>query len=145
MDSRNIDLYVKILLEIDEIELRKKEYGITSETWHASRALRDLLLMPLIQIGEITTQFKDSSHLRDFPDLPWLEIKGFRNVVVHGYGQIDIDIAWSAATQGVEELREGLRSDKEILDQYECEKAFLSENDVAGDSLSQLIGQMPAE
>jgi uncharacterized protein with HEPN domain len=33
------------------------------------------------------------------PDVPWHQIIGMRNVLVHGYFEIDTDIVWDAATR----------------------------------------------
>lgn len=33
------------------------------------------------------------------PDVPWHKIIGMRNVLVHGYFEIDTDIVWDAATR----------------------------------------------
>ncbi|MBP9826426.1 MAG: DUF86 domain-containing protein, partial [Thermoanaerobaculia bacterium] len=30
----------------------------------------------------------------DLPDLPWAEIVGLRNRVIHGYDRVDFDIVW---------------------------------------------------
>lgn len=144
MDNRSIDLYVKILLETDEISLRMKEFGINERTWHESRALRDLVLLPLIQIGELTTHFKDACHLSEFPGIPWRDIKGFRNIVVYGYGQIDVDIAWASATEGVREIREALLADESILARYNAEKDF-AVRQAESQNLAELIDALPSD
>jgi uncharacterized protein with HEPN domain len=33
------------------------------------------------------------------PEIPWSEIIGMRNILVHGYFDIDTDIVWDAATR----------------------------------------------
>jgi uncharacterized protein with HEPN domain len=38
-------------------------------------------------------------------DIPWSEIVGMRNVLVHGYFEIDTDIVWDAATRDVPALK----------------------------------------
>ncbi len=35
------------------------------------------------------------------PEIPWSEIVGMRNILVHGYFDIDTDIVWEAATRDV--------------------------------------------
>ena len=35
------------------------------------------------------------------PEIPWSEIVGMRNILVHGYFDIDTDIVWDAATRDV--------------------------------------------
>lgn len=101
MDERDVSIFVRMLLETDEIASRRREFGIDERSWRSSRAIRDLLLMPLIQIGELSTHLRGKGLLQRFPSVPWREIRGFRNIVVHGYGSIDIDIAWQSATVGV--------------------------------------------
>lgn len=146
MDSRSLDLFVKILLETDEIEERLHDFRIDAELWKSSRPMRDLILMPLIQIGELTTHFKSNEHLTLFPEIPWREIKGFRNIVVYGYGQIGPDIAWNTATAGVAELRTILLGDADIVQAYELERSHREAacNDVeALDDICAFINGLP--
>jgi uncharacterized protein with HEPN domain len=35
------------------------------------------------------------------PEIPWSEIIGMRNILVHGYFNIDTDIVWGAAARDV--------------------------------------------
>lgn len=37
-------------------------------------------------------------------DIPWRAIAGFRNVLVHGYLEIDLDAVWSVVEQDLPEL-----------------------------------------
>jgi uncharacterized protein with HEPN domain len=39
------------------------------------------------------------------PDVPWSQIIGMRNVLVHGYFAIDTDIVWLAVTRDVPALQ----------------------------------------
>lgn len=40
-----------------------------------------------------------------FPELPWREMRATRNVLAHGYFQIELSIVWKTATQRVTEAR----------------------------------------
>ena len=42
------------------------------------------------------------------PDVPWQKIIGMRNVLVHGYFEIDTDIVWDAATCDILALKPGI-------------------------------------
>lgn len=39
------------------------------------------------------------------PAIPWPQIAGMRNVLVHGYFEIDTDLVWDAATRDVPALK----------------------------------------
>jgi len=39
------------------------------------------------------------------PEIPWPQIAGMRNVLVHGYFEIDTDLVWDAATRDVPALK----------------------------------------
>lgn len=39
------------------------------------------------------------------PGIPWSNIVGMRNILVHGYFDIDTDIVWNAATRDVPAIK----------------------------------------
>jgi len=45
-----------------------------------------------------------------FPEIPWGDIVGFRNIAVHEYFAVRWDIAWTAATEEVPVLREQIEN-----------------------------------
>ncbi len=44
------------------------------------------------------------------PELPWPKIIGMRNILVHGYFEIDTDIVWQAVTGDVPVLKPAILS-----------------------------------
>ena len=51
------------------------------------------------------------------PEIPWSEIIGMRNILVHGYFDIDTDIVWDAATRGVPAIKPAVERLLEILEE----------------------------
>ena len=44
------------------------------------------------------------------PEVPWHKITGMRNVLVHGYFEIDADLVWDAVTRDVAGLKAAIQS-----------------------------------
>lgn len=52
-----------------------------------------------------------STELRErYPDIPWRDVIGQRNVVVHAYHTLDVDSLWTTARDDVPRLDEQLAS-----------------------------------
>lgn len=85
------------------IERRKKQYGITLGSLRTNNDHADLLLMPLCQIGESVQRSR--SELEEFyPDMPWHQMAGLRNVIVHGYTKVDPSIVMATVDKDVPNL-----------------------------------------
>lgn len=54
----------------------------------------NLALVKLIEIvGEAANRVSSDEQTR-YPQIPWQQIIGLRNRLVHGYDQVDLDILW---------------------------------------------------
>lgn len=58
-------------------------------------------------IGEAARQISDDRRSQ-FPDVPWPQIVGLRNIIVHGYAQLDHNKLWNAIQNDVPKLLERL-------------------------------------
>jgi uncharacterized protein with HEPN domain len=54
-------------------------------------------------VGEAASKVSDETRAR-IPDVPWLEIIGMRNRLVHGYASVDHDIVWAVVTSDLAAL-----------------------------------------
>lgn len=64
---------------------------------------RDAALWSLTVIGEAAT--KVSKEYRDaHAAVPWREIIGLRNVLVHNYAEVDLDIVWDVIHEAIPKL-----------------------------------------
>jgi uncharacterized protein with HEPN domain len=48
-------------------------------------------------VGEAASKVSDPTR-RQLPEIPWREIVGMRNRLVHGYASVDHDVIWDVAT-----------------------------------------------
>jgi uncharacterized protein with HEPN domain len=60
-------------------------------------------------IGEAARRLPEEiRHLA--PDIPWHKIIGMRNILVHGYFAIDLDVVWDAVQRDVPLLKPGVKA-----------------------------------
>jgi uncharacterized protein with HEPN domain len=66
--------------------------------------MHSAVLQKLTVIGEAAARLSKEFTNR-YPDIPWMDIVGFRNIAVHEYFAVRWDIVWVAATEEVPILR----------------------------------------
>jgi len=67
-----------------------------------------LALARLVEIvGEAAARVTPEERGR-FPALPWAEVVGMRNRLVHGYDQVDLDVLWQVVAEDFAPLVEEL-------------------------------------
>ena len=54
-------------------------------------------------IGEAAARVSDETRSR-YPQIPWPQIAGMRNRLVHGYDKVDLDVLWQTLTREVSPL-----------------------------------------
>jgi len=82
-----------ILSRIERIE-HIIELGL--EAIESDLNLQDALYRNFEIIGEITKRLQPSvTHMR--PEIPWREIAGFRDRLIHDYDDIRLEIVWETA------------------------------------------------
>jgi uncharacterized protein with HEPN domain len=70
--------------------------------------LLELALVRLVEIvGEAANRLSIEDQSR-YPSIPWKEIVGMRNRLVHGYDAIDLDVLWDTVRIDLPQLIEKL-------------------------------------
>ncbi|MBI9015968.1 MAG: DUF86 domain-containing protein [Phycisphaerae bacterium] len=65
------------------------------------------IAMTLINIGELTTLLSDEFK-EQYRHIPWMKIKGLRNIIAHRYEIIDFEDVWETAITSIPELEKYL-------------------------------------
>lgn len=72
--------------------------GLTPPEWTRSRLHQHAVLKSLEIVGEAASQV--SAETRDqFPMIPWTEIIGMRNRIVHAYFGVDFGVVWRSVQE----------------------------------------------
>lgn len=87
---------------------RIREYTNAERTrFDASRMIQDAVIRNLQTLAESSQRL--SSEIKDTePQLPWRELAGFRNVIVHGYLGVDLGAIWLVVEQDLPALSEAV-------------------------------------
>ena len=106
--EKNINIINHIIEHIENILNAQQRFGNCYEVFALDKDYFNSVCMSLLQIGELahhmTTEFK-STHA----EIPWKNIIGLRNVVVHGYGQLDIETVWATVIGDIPDLHQKLK------------------------------------
>lgn len=46
---------------------------------------------------------------KKYKEVPWAKIKGMRNILIHDYGSIRIEVVWNTALLAIPELKEQIK------------------------------------
>ncbi len=68
-----------------------------------STLLQDAVIRNLQTLAESSQRLSDSIKATE-PGLPWRELVGFRNIVVHAYLALDLAVVWSIVEQDLPAL-----------------------------------------
>jgi uncharacterized protein with HEPN domain len=62
--------------------------------------LQDAIIHRLLIIGEASKRVSEITR-QTLPAIPWAAISGMRNRLVHEYDEIDLDVMWDTAVNGL--------------------------------------------
>jgi len=95
---------VKHIIEHIENALNaQKRFGNDYKIFISDKDYFNSVCMSLLQIGELAHHLK-TEFIAKHSDIPWKSIIGLRNVVVHGYGQLDVETVWATLTDDIPKL-----------------------------------------
>ena len=82
--------------------------GLDLAAFKADERTRDAVVWNFAVIGEAARLVPGEIEAR-FPDVPWASMRGMRNIVIHEYFGIDVEIVWVTATRDLPALEPRLR------------------------------------
>jgi len=107
MSTKDDSVYLRHILDaITKVE----EYlgGVDAQTFTKNTLVQDGVIRQLQIVGEATRPL--SSELRNrYPHIPWQDIAGMRNKLVHDYFGVDLQAVWLTTRRDLPVLKEGLQ------------------------------------
>ena len=75
-----------------------------------NRMLQEACIFNLLQIGELSKLGLDAGFMTSYPHLPWRQMYGMRNRLVHDYEGIRLQIVWETISTDFPSLKASLEA-----------------------------------
>lgn len=98
-------VYIRHILE----SIRRIEENVAAgrDRFMASHTLQDAVLRNLQTLSESTQRLSDALKATQ-PQIEWRRIAAFRNVLVHDYLGVDLDLVWRIIEHDVPKLKKAI-------------------------------------
>jgi uncharacterized protein with HEPN domain len=67
--------------------------GISREAFLRNTQLQDSVIRRIEIIGEAARRVSEETR-KVFSDIPWTEMTGMRNLMIHDYNDVDLEVVW---------------------------------------------------
>jgi uncharacterized protein with HEPN domain len=104
-EDRAKDYLLHMLDALDQI--LKYTVEVSEEQFLSNRMLQDAVVRNIGIVGEAAKQLLDVApeFSRKHPQIPFAEVYGMRNRVIHGYSSVNPSVVWDSVRDDVPELR----------------------------------------
>ncbi|HET9769087.1 MAG TPA: DUF86 domain-containing protein [Thermoanaerobaculia bacterium] len=102
--SGDRDYLRQILAAIDRIE---RYTGVGRQAFFAESHWQDATILQLAVVGEAVKRLSIDTRNR-MPDIPWKDIAGMRDFLIHDYFGVDLHTVWETSQTDVPVLRRAI-------------------------------------
>ena len=89
----------------DDIEAAVDQFGRSFNDFCGSRAFQYTVSFCILHIGELAGKLSDKMRAISDTEMNWRQIKSMRNIIVHDYGAVDLEVVWDVVINDVPKLK----------------------------------------
>lgn len=105
IEERTKKILLAIIKHCNIIEDTKKFFGNDYKEFEENSIYQNAILTPVTQIGELVKRLSPEFR-ENHNEIPWRNIAGMRDIVVHNYETIDKLILWNVADKETLKIKE---------------------------------------
>jgi len=109
MNARNKKTLTKIIFHIKRIQKYLKDVK-SLEDFDGDSMKKDAIVFNLLQIGELSSKKLTNGFKKEYNSIPWIQIYGLRNRIVHDYDNIHSNLVYQVITHDLRELANEIES-----------------------------------
>jgi len=105
--KKDIKVFIQDILESIEL-IEDYAKGVNKEDFldkDDNLQMKDAIIRRLEIIGEAVKNIPDDFK-KDYPDIPWKQISGMKDVLIHEYFGVSLERVWNTAKEDLPELKE---------------------------------------
>jgi uncharacterized protein with HEPN domain len=92
-------------------KINKFSKGLTVNEFRYNELVQDAVIRNIEIIGEASKKITSETK-KNYPDIPWKEISGMRDKLIHDYLGVDVDVVWETIKKDIPALRKQILSIK---------------------------------
>jgi len=102
--------YIEHILDATQ-QVRSYVTGTSKEMFMQDRKTQDAVILKILVIGEAAAQILDEhvTFAQGHSGIPWNQMKGMRNRMVHGYFETNLELVWETIQVFIPDLESKLR------------------------------------
>ena len=105
MQQRDESILEHILDYCDDIAQDLSTIEVSFDAFMANPTLQRSIAFCILQIGELVGKLSEGLRSATVCEINWASIKAMRNIVVHDYGNVELNEVWEAATNDTPVLK----------------------------------------
>ena len=106
-------IFIEHILECIQL-IKKYTKTKTIGAFFSSQQLQDSVIRRIEIIGEAIKNLPEQAK-KDHPEIPWKQIAGMRDMLVHEYFGVDLSLTWKVVKQDIPELEKNIIKLKKSL------------------------------